>query len=103
MQEEQNLARDLKNNKKGFFRDTHQKRQAKENVPTLIHEERKLATADMEKAGSQDSHTSHDPEPLDGVWGRKILPTVRAEQVQNCLMRLNVSQSMGQMTCIPGS
>lgn len=89
MQEEQNLARDLKNNKKGFFRDTHQKRQAKENVPTLIHEERKLATADMEKAevlkkffasvfsGSEVSSVSHNPEHciprhLGGGWRSKI-------------------------------
>lgn len=63
MQEEQNLARDVKNNKKGFCRNVDQKRQAKENVPTLINEERKLATTEMEKAGSQSSHTSHYPEP----------------------------------------
>ncbi|KFZ68503.1 hypothetical protein N338_08076, partial [Podiceps cristatus] len=79
---ELNLARDIKNNKKG------QKRQAKESVPPLANEKGELAATDVEKAevlneffasifsGSQDSPNSQVPEPripgpLGGNWGSK--------------------------------
>ena len=37
-QMELNLARDMKNNKKGFYRYTGRRRQPKESVPSLINE-----------------------------------------------------------------
>jgi len=43
---------------------------------------------------SQASHASHIPESLSGGSGRKIPPRVRAEQVQNCLVRINMYKSM---------
>ncbi|KFW65506.1 hypothetical protein AS28_00874, partial [Pygoscelis adeliae] len=46
---ELNLARDVKNNKKSFFRCIGQQRKMKETVPTLMSETGDLATADMEK------------------------------------------------------
>ncbi|KFZ51573.1 hypothetical protein N338_04103, partial [Podiceps cristatus] len=74
-QMELNLARDVKNNKKGFYRYIGQKRQAKERVPPLVNEKGELAATDAEKAevqnqfsasvfsGSQDSPNSQVPEP----------------------------------------
>ena len=44
-QMELNLVRDMKNNKKGFYRYISQKRQAKESVFPLINEKGELATS----------------------------------------------------------
>jgi len=41
------------------------------------------------------SHVSHILEHLDVGWENKIPPTVKAEQVCDCLMRLNVYKSIG--------
>ena len=43
-----NLARDVKNNKKGFYRYISQKRKTKEIIPPLVNEKGGLATTDME-------------------------------------------------------
>ena len=47
--------------------------------------------------GSQDSHLSQLLVPLGGKWGSKLPSplTVRTEQVQDCLMRLNVYKFTG--------
>ncbi|KFP18135.1 hypothetical protein Z169_02708, partial [Egretta garzetta] len=50
VQLELNLARDAKNNKKGFYRYVSQKRMVKESIPPLMSETGKLVTADEEKA-----------------------------------------------------
>ncbi|KFQ99133.1 hypothetical protein Y956_03969, partial [Nipponia nippon] len=47
---ELNLARDAKNNKKGFYRYVIQKRKVKESVPPLMSKTGKLVTTDEEKA-----------------------------------------------------
>ena len=97
-QVELNLARDVKNNKKTFYRYIGQKRQAKTGVPSLVNLKGELASMDEEKAevlneffalvftGGQDSSLSHVPEPCTpkppgGDQGGKSPPTVRAEQV----------------------
>lgn len=49
-QMELRLARDVKNNKKGFYRYAGQKREAKESARLLINEKGELITTDMEKA-----------------------------------------------------
>ncbi|KFZ48948.1 hypothetical protein N338_11822, partial [Podiceps cristatus] len=49
VQLELNLARDAKNNKKGFYRYISRKRKVKESVPPLMSETGKLVTADEEK------------------------------------------------------
>jgi len=48
-QMELNLERNVKNNKKGFYRYTGQKRQAKESVLPLINEKGDLASTKIEK------------------------------------------------------
>ena len=80
------MVRDVKNNKKTFYRYIGQKKQAKVNVPPLLNVKGELASADVEKAevlyeffasvftGSQDSNISHVPEPyipkpLGEDWG----------------------------------
>lgn len=85
-QVELSFARDVKNNQKGFFRYTGQKRQAKESLILLVNEKRELAKTDMEKTevlneffasvfvASQVSQTSHVPELLMAVRGAKSLP-----------------------------
>ncbi|KFZ59181.1 hypothetical protein N338_00715, partial [Podiceps cristatus] len=47
---ELNLARDVKNSKKGFYRYVSQKRKVKESVPPLTSKTGKLVTTDKEKA-----------------------------------------------------
>lgn len=73
----------------------------------MINDKGKLVTTDMEKVevlngffasvftGNQTCCVFQNPEPLGGSWGNKTPPTVREEQVQNHLMRLNVYKSMG--------
>ena len=75
MQVELNLARDVNNNKKTFYKYIGQKRQAKTGVPSLVNLKGELASTDEEKAevlneffasvftGGQDSSLSHVPEP----------------------------------------
>ena len=90
-QKELNLARGVKNNKKGFYRYACRRRQTKENVPPLIDEDRAVASSDMEKAevlnkcfalvfpGGQAPHVCKDPEPL-GVGERSgFCPTATVE------------------------
>ena len=85
------MARDVKNNKEGFNRYIGQKRQARESTSPLLNEKGELATTDTEKAEVisefftsvfTDSHIPK-PEPLSRNCRNKLLPTVRAEQVQD--------------------
>lgn len=45
--------------------------------------------------GYQTHCAFQNPEPLDGSWGNKIPLTLREEQVQNQIKRLNEYNSMG--------
>ncbi|KFW06482.1 hypothetical protein N327_08664, partial [Fulmarus glacialis] len=90
---ELNLARDTKNNKKGFYRYVSQKRKVKERVLPLMCETGKLVTMYEEKAevlnnffasvftGNLSSHTSRADGPQGRDWGSKVPPTVREDQV----------------------
>ena len=80
------LARDARNNRKGFYRFFAQKRKAKESVPPLMDEKGEVVMRAMEKAeglnnvfssvfsASQASQVFHFPEPTDGGWGAKSHP-----------------------------
>ncbi|KFQ02734.1 hypothetical protein N329_11861, partial [Haliaeetus albicilla] len=90
---ELNLARDAKNNKKGFYSYVSQKRKVKESIPALMSKTGKLVTMDKEKAevlhnfftsvftGHLSSHTSQMDGPQDREWGSKAPLTVREDQV----------------------
>ncbi|KFQ50610.1 hypothetical protein N334_03009, partial [Pelecanus crispus] len=89
---ELNLARDVKNNKKGFYRYVNQKRKVKESVPSLMNKNADLVPTDKEKAevlnffasvftGNLSPHPSRVDGPQDGDQGGKAPPTVREDQV----------------------
>ncbi|KAK4827902.1 hypothetical protein QYF61_022325 [Mycteria americana] len=97
-QMELNLARDAKNNNKGFYRYVSQKRKAKESIPTVMSKTGKLVTMDEEKAevlsnffasvftGNLSSHTSGVDVPQDRDWGSKVPPTVREDQIMEQIL-----------------
>ena len=106
-QMELNLVRDVKDNKKGFYRYIGRRRRAKESVPPLRKGNRELASSDIEKAevlnecfdsiftGGQASQVCQDHEPLGEGVGSTFCPTVTVEQVQVLLMKLNMYKSKG--------
>ncbi|GAB0177047.1 mitochondrial enolase superfamily member 1 [Grus japonensis] len=99
------LARDVKDNKKNFYRYVSDKRRMRENVGPLWNETGDLVTQDMEKAevlndffasvftGKCLSHTAQVTEGRD--WENEEPPTVGEDQVQEYLRNLKVHKSMG--------
>ncbi|GAB0180169.1 mitochondrial enolase superfamily member 1 [Grus japonensis] len=99
------LARDVKDNKKSFYRYVSDKRRTRENVGPLQNETGDLVTQDMEKAevlndffasvfnGKCLSHTAQVAEGRD--WENAEPPTVGEDQVQDHLRNLKVHKSMG--------
>ena len=91
---ELNLARDVKDNKKGFFKSISSKRKTRETVGLLLNEVSALVTEDTEKtellsaafasvftakAGPQDSQTL---EVREKVWRKEDLPSVEEDRVR---------------------
>ncbi|GAB0184863.1 mitochondrial enolase superfamily member 1 [Grus japonensis] len=99
------LARDVKDNKKSFYRYVSDKRRTRENVGPLQNETGNLVTQDMEKAevlndffasvftGKCWSHSDQVAEGRD--WENAELPTVGEDQVREYLRNLKVHKSMG--------
>ncbi|KAK4820966.1 hypothetical protein QYF61_009211 [Mycteria americana] len=104
---ELNLARDAKNNKKGFYRYINQKRKVKESVPPLMNKNGDLVLTDKEKAevlnnffalvfsGDRSPHPSQVNGQHVADQGGKAPPTVREDQVHDHLRNLNIYKSMG--------
>ncbi|GAB0209035.1 mitochondrial enolase superfamily member 1 [Grus japonensis] len=102
---ELNLARDVKDNKKSFYRYVSDKRRTRENVGPLWNERGDLVTQDMGKAevlndffasvftGKCLSHTAQVTEGRD--WENAEPPTVGEDQVREYLRNLKVRKSMG--------
>ncbi|GAB0190817.1 mitochondrial enolase superfamily member 1 [Grus japonensis] len=100
-----NLARDVKDNKKSFYRYVSDKRRTRENVGPLWNEMGELVTQDIEKAevlsdffasvftGKCLSHTAQVTEGRD--WENAEPPTVGEDQVREHLRNLKVHKSMG--------
>ncbi|GAB0206858.1 mitochondrial enolase superfamily member 1 [Grus japonensis] len=98
------LARDVKGNKKSFYRYVSGKRKTRENVGPLQNE---MVTQDMEKAevlndffasvfaGKCSSHTAQVTEGKGRDWENAELPTVGEDQVREYLRNLKVHKSMG--------
>ena len=93
VQMELNLARDVKDNKKGFYGYIRRRRQAKESVPPLMKGNGDLASSGIEKAkvlnecfasvftGGQASGVCQDHEPLGEGERSGFHPTVTVEQI----------------------
>ncbi|GAB0179811.1 mitochondrial enolase superfamily member 1 [Grus japonensis] len=101
------LARDVKDNKKSFYRYVSEKRRTRENVGPLQNETGDLVTQDMEKAevlhdffasvftGKCLSHNAQVTEAKGRDWENEEPPTVGEDQVQEYLRNLKVHKSMG--------
>ncbi|GAB0208944.1 mitochondrial enolase superfamily member 1 [Grus japonensis] len=99
------LARDVKDNKKSFYRYVSEKRRTRENVGPFRNETGDLVTQDMEKAevlndffasvftGKYLSHTAQVTEGRD--WENAEPPIVGEDQVQEYLRNLKVHKSVG--------
>ncbi|GAB0209797.1 mitochondrial enolase superfamily member 1 [Grus japonensis] len=104
---ESNLARDVKDNKKSFYRYVSDKRRTRENVGPLQNETGDLVTQDMEKAevlndffasvftSKGSSHTAQVTEGKVRDWENAEPPTVGEDQVREYLRNLKVHKSMG--------
>ncbi|GAB0208054.1 mitochondrial enolase superfamily member 1 [Grus japonensis] len=103
---ELNLARDVKDNKKGFFKYISSKRNTSENVGPLLNEVGALVMEDTEKAellnaafvsvftaktGPQESQTLKVGEK---VWRKEDLPLVEEDWVRDHLGKLDIHKSM---------
>ncbi|CAM4602829.1 unnamed protein product [Caretta caretta] len=98
------LARDVKSNKKGFFRYVGNKKKAKESVGPLLNEGGNLVTEDVEKANVLNAFfasvftnkVSSQTAAL-GItkWARDGQPSVEIEVVRDYLEKLDVHKSMG--------
>ncbi|GAB0209397.1 mitochondrial enolase superfamily member 1 [Grus japonensis] len=104
---ELNLAMDVKDNKKGFFKYISSKRKTRENVGPLLNEVGALVMEDTEKvellnaffasvftakAGPQETQTL---EVGGKVWRKEDLPLVEEDQVREHLGKFDIHKSMG--------
>ncbi|GAB0175988.1 mitochondrial enolase superfamily member 1 [Grus japonensis] len=101
------LDRDVKDNKKSFYKYVSDKRRTRENVGPLRNETGDLVTQDMKKAevlndffasvftGQCLSHTAQITEGKGRDWENAEPPTVGEDQVQEYLRNLKVHKSMG--------
>ncbi|GAB0183119.1 mitochondrial enolase superfamily member 1 [Grus japonensis] len=99
------LARDVKDNKKSFYRYVNDKRRTRENVGPPRNEAGELVTQDMEKAevlndffasvftGKCLSHTAQGTEGRD--WENAEPPTAGEDHIREYLRNLKVHKSMG--------
>ncbi|CAM4677035.1 unnamed protein product [Caretta caretta] len=97
------LARDVKSNKKGFFRYVGNKKKAKESVGPLMNEGGNLVTEDVEKANVLNAFfTSVFTNKVSSqtaalgitTWGIDGQPSVEKEVVRDYLEKLDVHKSM---------
>ncbi|GAB0206587.1 hypothetical protein GRJ2_003124300 [Grus japonensis] len=104
---ELNLARDVKDKKKGFFKYISSKRKTKENVGTLLNEVGALVTEEIEKAelvnaafasvftAKVDPQESQTLEVGERVLRKEDLPLVEEDRVREHLGKRDIHKSMG--------
>ncbi|GAB0207970.1 mitochondrial enolase superfamily member 1 [Grus japonensis] len=104
---ELNLAKDVKDNKKGFFKYISSKRKSRENVGLLLNEVGALVTEDTEKAellnaafasvfaAKASPQETQTLEVGEKVWRKEDLPLVEEDQVREHLGNLDIHKSMG--------
>ncbi|KAK4828881.1 hypothetical protein QYF61_001439 [Mycteria americana] len=110
-QMELNLARDIKDNKKGFYRNIGDKRKARENVGPLPKEMGDLVTQDMVKAevlnaffasvftsktGLQEPQV---PDTRGKGWSKEDVALVKEGQVKEYLSKLNIISPWALTRC----
>ncbi|CAM4580797.1 unnamed protein product [Caretta caretta] len=98
------LARDVKSNKKGFFRYVSNKKKVKESVGPLLNEGGNLMTEDVEKANVLNAFfasvftnkvSSQTAALGSTAWGEGDQPSVEKEVVRDYLEKLDEHRSMG--------
>ncbi|CAM4644907.1 unnamed protein product [Lepidochelys kempii] len=98
------LARDVKSNKKGFFRYVSNKKKVKERVGRLLNEGGNLVTEDVEKANVLNAFfasvfmnkiSSQTTALGSTAWGGGDQPPVEKEVVRDYLEKLDEHKSMG--------
>ncbi|CAM5085571.1 unnamed protein product [Natator depressus] len=98
------LARDVKSNKKGFFRYVSKKKKVKESVGPLLNEGGNLVTEDVEKANVLNAFfasvftnkvSSQTTALGSKAWGGGDQPSVEKEVVWDYLEKLDKYKSMG--------
>ncbi|CAM5174769.1 unnamed protein product [Natator depressus] len=98
------LARDVKSNKKGFFRHVSNKKKVKESVGPLLNEGGNLVTEDVEKANVLNAFfasvftnkvSSQIAALGSTAWGGGDQPSVKKEVVWDYLEKLDKHTSMG--------
>ncbi|CAM4580634.1 unnamed protein product [Caretta caretta] len=98
------LARDVKSNKKGFFRYVSNKKKVKESVDPLLNEGGNLVTEDVEKANVLNAFfasvltnkvSSQTTALGSTAWGGGDQPSVKKEVVQDYLEKLDMHKSLG--------
>ena len=102
---ELNLARDVKDNKKGFFMYLSSKRKTRENVGPRLNEVGALVTEDTEKAellnaafASVFTAKASPQKPLEvreKIWRKEDFPLVEEDWVRDDLGKLSNHKSMG--------
>ncbi|GAB0185935.1 mitochondrial enolase superfamily member 1 [Grus japonensis] len=102
---ELDLAWDVKDNKKGFYKYIGDKRKTRENVGPLLNEMGDLVTLNMEKAellnaffasvftSKTELQESQVPENRGKGWSKQVVPLVEEDQVRGYLSKLD--KSMG--------
>ncbi|CAM5177685.1 unnamed protein product [Eretmochelys imbricata] len=97
-------ARDVKSNKKGFFRYVSNKKEVKESMGPLLNEGSNLVTEDVEKANVLNAFfasvfmnkvSSQTTAVGSKAWGGGDQPSVEKEVVRDYLEKLAVHKSMG--------
>lgn len=100
------LAKDIKDNKKGFFKYINN-RKTRENVSPLLKGDGTMVTEDAEKAeklnaflASVFNANASPQEPLiqetrEKAWRKEVFPLIEEDWVRNDLDKLDIHKSMG--------
>lgn len=95
-----NLARDMRGNKKGFYKYIISKRKPRECVSPLLNGTKNLVMKAAEKAkvffiNKTCLQESQRPENSGKVWSMEYLPSVEEDQARLCLNKLDIHKSVG--------